>query len=214
MMKQLSFYYKKFRGIFVPVALILVGIILIFAVMIPAFPQVGSLKAKIENENKKLSQYKNTTEVLKGLLDDVLEQQVAVVTKALPSSKEVESIYLALIASTQKSGVTLRTFSVHPGEVFTKGKSTIKTVDAGIPNVSVNATFGNADMKGMLEFSKALLNQFPESKISSAQVNASGASMDILFYHKPLDVNFIASNIIYDLSPSQKKLLESLLQGH
>lgn len=212
MKKDLNFYLQKYKYIGLPLGFIVVGICIIFLLIIPGFLSIGDLTRKIAEENKKLSDYNNSAATLKELSETQLAQQQESTLKALPSAKDIQGIYLALINSSARANIILRGFSVKVGDIFQKtaGK---KDSTNGVPFITVSVLVSKTDLGSLYEFSRQLSTQSPMNSSIKASLSSGEGTMDVNFYYKPINPDSLKSTVIQPLSKDELSSLQSLINS-
>lgn len=211
-MEELTLFYRKHSSVILP-ALFLLGALFIFLqVILPSLTTIGTTRQELSTQQKKLEDYNASIEILKVADAGKLSSDVKVATTALPTSKDVQSLYLALTRSAANANVALTGFSVTIGDVY--GGTALKPeVGVTIPSVTVRAQLAGVDLDSLLQFSNALLSISPLSQITKATISGGSGTVDILFYYKPYDLNKINKDVVRPLTPSQKKILDNLPQN-
>ncbi len=212
-MDNFSTFYKKHTTAIISLVCILGMFFIIFQVTIPGLFYIGQLNQQVGQEKEKLDSYKKSLSILSSLSDTTLSSQVEKVTQALPPSKDLSAIYLALTTSASKVNVGLKGFTVSVGGVYDKNAKKEAATSLS-PSVSVKVQLSNADIRGLTAFSKELLGVFPLSKINSATSSEGGASVDISFFYRPYDLDFINKDTVTTLTSSEEKILQSLPPAH
>lgn len=210
MIKKVLFYVDKYRALGVPIGFILVALFIIFVLIIPGISSIGSLNERITEENKKLADYNASAAVLKSLSEAQLSQQVELATKALPASKDIGQIYLALVSSSAKANIFISGFSVKVGDIFQKDDSKKESI-SGVPYITVNVTVSRADLKSLYDFSQELSKQSPLNNSVKATLSSGEGNVDIEFYYKPYDLTVLKNNIVKPLSKDELTILQNLV---
>lgn len=210
MKKDLKFYLQKYRYVAVPALFVTAGIFIIFLLIIPSFSTIGTLSQKVSAEEKKLTDYKESAAVLGKLDASQLTEQEALAVKALPASKDIQAIYLALTSSAANANIFIRGFSVKVGDIFQKTKDKKSSVN-GVPFITVTVQVSRADAQRLYAFSSALSKQLPLNNRVRANLSAGEGDMDIAFYYKPYDLDFLNGNIVKPLSKEEAAVLQNLL---
>lgn len=208
MEKVQSFYKKHTQAVYS--ALFLIGAVFIFfQIILSNLTAAGDLRGQIDAEQKKINDYKNSETVLGKLDKTVLAHQADLATRALPSSKDIQAIYLSLTQSAASANISVRGFSVKVGDIFQK-RSLEKNSATGVPFVVVNLLVSAADPASLYAFSQALVKHLPLSTIVRASVTSGEGDMDIAFYYKPFDLSYMNRNVVSSLSAEDENVLSSL----
>lgn len=208
-MEKVQLFYKK-NTLAVYAGLFLVFAVFIFLqIVLPVLSVAGDLVSQVSTQQKKLDDYKKSEAVLKKLDTAVLSHQKNITTRALPSSKDIQAIYLALTQSAASANVSVRGFTVKIGDIFKKGRQE-KISTTGVPFVVVTLLVSQTDPASLYDFSQKLSKQVPLSAIVKANVKSGEGEIDIAFYYKPFDLSLINRNVIVPLSVEDQKVLGTL----
>lgn len=208
-MEKIQLFYKK-NTLTVYATLFLIGAVFIFfQIVLPVFSSVRDLRDQVSSQQKKIDDYKKSEAVLKKLDVTTLSHQKDISTRALPASKDIQAIYLALTQSASNSNVSVRGFTVQIGDIFKKGRQE-KISTTGVPFVVVSLLVSQADPASLYVFSQKLSKQSPLSAIVKANVNSTEGEIDIAFYYKPFDLSLINRNVIIPLSAEDQNVLKAL----
>lgn len=208
-MEKVSEYYKNYTGLIYSVLFILGSVLIIFVVIMPSISSIGSLQGELQASQKKLVDYNNSATLLKNFDDKQLSNQMDLVSRALPSSKDIQAIYLALTQSASTANISVRGFTVQVGDVFKKS-SQKQQADSGIPFVKVNVNLSGMNLETLAGFTAALSKQFPLNKVALVNVVQGEVNMDIDFYYKPYDLSLINRSTVSPLLPTEDALLSKL----
>lgn len=209
-MQELIFFYKKYQSIIIPCLFFLGAIFIFIQIIMPTLSAIGAQRQTLKTEEQKLSDYTNSVTVLNSLDDAQVSKNANIAISALPPSKDVQSIYLALTTSATKAGIILTGFSVSLGDVF--GKTSVPQNTTGIPFVVVTVKVEGANIDNIIEFSNELAKVSPLNKVTGANINSGSGDMDIVFYYKPYDLRLINQNVVKPLSESEQLMLNELPQ--
>lgn len=212
MTKKLSYYLQKYNYVGLPLLFVIVGICMIFFLIIPGISSIGLTNGRIAEEGKRLDDYNNTARVLKGINDSQLTDQEQIAVKALPLSKDIQSVYLALLSSSVKADVILRGFSVKVGDIFQKNSNKKDTTN-GIPFITVSIQLSQADLHNLYEFTKNLSGQSPLNNSVRMSLASGESNMDINFYYKPIDPELLKNKTVEPISKEELSLLQTLLNN-
>ncbi|MGE5041616.1 MAG: hypothetical protein ACM3IJ_01800 [Candidatus Levyibacteriota bacterium] len=207
---DLKVYIEKYRYVALPIGFIVIGVLIFFQLIVPSFGSIGELNQKVASESKKLQDYKDSAAVLSRLDDSQLSQQETLAAKALPSSKDIQAIYLAITTSAANANIFVRGFSVKVGDIFQKTASKANSVN-GVPFITVTVQVSQVSASSLYAFSTQLGKQLPLNNRIRATVSAGEGNMDIAFYYKPYDLDALNSNIVNPLSKQEVAVLQNLL---
>lgn len=211
-MEKLTIFYKKNTSTIYAFLFLIAAIFIVFQVILTALPFVGSVRNEVSTEQDKIAEYSRSIEILQGVNEIDLSAQADKAVKALPPSKDVQAIYLALTQAASNAHVVIKGFSVKVGDVFqngSKGKDTI----TGVPFILANVTFSGISTASLNAFSEELSRQSPLSSIVRASITSGDADIDIAFYYKAFDLGAINRGVLSSLSISDKQIIDNLSNG-
>lgn len=213
-MEGINIFYKKHSSLLLSL-LFLTGVaFIIIRVIIPQSQSILSLNAQLKQERQKLADYQKSNETLNLVSDVTLDTDFKEVTSALPPSKDISSIYIAITNSASFANVSLTGFSARLGNIFQKKVAPATAPAApGIPYVVVTLQLSNVDEKALNTFSEALLKQLPLSKIVLISMNSGSADLTVNFFYKPYDLYSLNKNVITPISAKQQEVVNSLPQA-
>lgn len=199
--------YESVKPYFISILMITVSVVLIFIAIIPQF---GSLLQTISQRNEaevKLGIVKNNLTILKNTNDSVLTSQVGIALKALPSSKDFESVLNTISNSAASSGVSLSSYEFRVGDL-----SKLESASGQFPSLSVSVVLNDGAV-GSSRFLTKLASSLPLSEVKSIDVNGSFSNITMLFYYKSLPSLKVNHDLpIKVLSAKQKQTLDQLTQ--
>lgn len=179
-LKSLKFILKKNKPYLFSSIIILICIILFLQFIIPQFGALLTAKEEGKEASLKLATLKENLNVLTNINEDSLDQQLKILTLALPSGKDFDGILNSISFASQTTGVVLGAFSLQIGDLADS-----KTNDK-FPVVSLTVPI-EGDQKAVGNFIETISKSVPLSKISSIKVGDRTSIVDISFYYKPLD---------------------------
>lgn len=201
-------FFQKYKDILIPLILIVCAVFIIFQAVMPSLGSITELNRELRSEEKKLIDYKNSENVLASLNEQELLSRFETATSALPNTKDIQAIFLALNSAASESDLVLSGFSVQAGEVFEKNAKN-KNIQ-GTPAVTVSIELSGVNENSILLFIKNLGGNFPLSKVTKMDLVNGAAELDIEFFYKPYDLNRINANVVLPLTEDEKKTLDNL----
>lgn len=178
--------YKHYKEFFLPVGVIVVSILLFFFAVIPAVQNYFNQQALAKDEAQKLLILKNNLNTLSGLDDTQLNQNITVLSSALPSTKDFAGVINAINADAALTGVSVGDFEFQVGNLTSTNDQGIGPYPTLQLAVSINGSV-NSILQYMNEFAKTV----PIAEVTSIKTNSNFANITILFYFKP----FLSSNL-------------------
>lgn len=200
---------QKYKSIIIPLVFIVASIFIISQVTLPTIATSTDLRAEIANKEKKLTDYKNSLTILSAINNtEDLNKDFKLVSVALPVSKNLQEIFLAINSAAGESNVALSGFLLQAGEVFDKNKKAKS--QAGSPVVSVKAELVNLNENSLISFIEKLNSNFPLSKITKIDLTRGRTGIDIDFYYEAYDLNKINSNEVFAITSQEREILKKL----
>ncbi|HMS23009.1 MAG TPA: hypothetical protein PKA38_04590 [Candidatus Levybacteria bacterium] len=210
-MEDFTLFYNRHKSLVLASLFLLGSFFILLQVTIPQIGAVIEAQSVLQAEQDKLLSYKTSVATIGQIPESQVENDFVTTTNALPSTKSVQSMYLALTASASNAQVSINGFTVKVGGVFKKGVPE-SVAATGVPYVTVNLSLAGLDRNGVQAFAKELLNEAPLSKIVKIRMNQGLADVDVVFYYKPFDLNLLQSDIVVPFTASENKLIQELPQ--
>lgn len=210
-MEDFTLFYNRHKSLVLASLFLLGSFFILLQVTIPQIGAVIEAQSVLQAEQDKLLSYKTSVATIGQIPESQVENDFVTTTNALPSTKSVQSMYLALTASASNAQVSINGFTVKVGGVFKKGVPE-SVAATGVPYVTVNLSLAGLDRNGVQAFAKELLNEAPLSKIVKIRMNQGLADVDVVFYYKPFDLNLLQSDIVVPFTASESKLIQELPQ--
>ncbi len=210
-MEDFTLFYNRHKSLVLASLFLLGSFFILLQVTIPQIGAVIEAQSVLQAEQDKLLSYKTSVATIGQIPESQVESDFVTTTNALPSTKSVQSMYLALTASASNAQVSINGFTVKVGGVFKKGVPE-SVAATGVPYVTVNLSLAGLDRNGVQAFAKELLNEAPLSKIVKIRMNQGLADVDVVFYYKPFDLNLLQSDIVVPFTASESKLIQELPQ--
>lgn len=200
--------FRKYKDILLPIVFLLASVFIFLQIALPNITTITSLREEVAVQQEKLNEFQNSYDTLTSLDETKLDQNITTATQALPATKNIDKIYLAITASAADSGVEVSGYSVQVGDVYQKGAN--RTGGATPQTVTVSVSVANVDAVTLEAFTKALLTQFPMSRISRVGVVSTEGDINIGFYFIPYNLALINTEIITPLSPAETQTLSAI----
>jgi hypothetical protein len=211
-MEDFIFFYNRHRSLVLAALFLLGSLFILLQVTIPQIGAVIEAQSTLRVEQEKLASYKTSVATVGQVSESQVESDFMTTTNALPSTKSVQNMYLALTASASNAQVSINGFTVKVGGVFKKGAAE-EVSAAGVPFVTVNLSLAGLDRNGVQAFAKELLDETPLSKIVKIRMNQGLADVDVIFYYKPYDLNMLQSDVVVPFTAAEDKLIQELPQA-
>lgn len=171
-----SVYYEH-KEYLVPAISITVSAILLLVFLIP---QVTSLSAKYKEKNTemtKLTELKQTTNLASTADLNKLDSDLSIASRALPASKDFETILNGLSTAATNSNVAIIGYQFQDVG-FSVGS--VQKFPALLFQIDVRAKPSE-----VIDFINKLYSSFPLSEVSSITDSKENASISVVFYYKP-----------------------------
>lgn len=166
-------------------------IVLIFGIIVP---QIQGIAREIEKHNLKSEEVQKlqaSLQAMNAVSNDRLQSDVELLTDALPTNKEVVSLFSSIIALASESNVQVRGFTIQVGEIYATGESTNTTdsrSETGFPSMNVLLSLSSASQRQVVPFTQALYKNFPIAKVNAVAAQDGSSSLEISFYYRPYNI--------------------------
>lgn len=186
--------------------IVLASLFLIVKVVIPQVGNWFSLNAEVESEKTTITQLQANKTVLATASDPVLDEQVGVVSSALPSQKDFTGVLNAVNAASANSGITLDDYSFQVGNLSTKSAQLSQGTSILLKLLL------KGDIDHVQNFIKEIQEKVPLSEVVSTNFSLDGSALEILFYYKltPPQTTVSYTNPLPSLSGEKATLLDTL----
>lgn len=182
----LTVLYKHYKEFLLPVGIIIISILLFFFFVIPGIQNYFAQQDLAKAEEQKLQVLKNNLNTLSSLNDSQLNQNLGVLSAALPSGKDFAGVINAINTDAALTGVSVGDFEFQVGDL-----SQNPTGGGGaFPTLQLNVSL-NGDPVAILKYLSELSRTVPISEVTSIKTSGNFANLTLLFYFKP----FISSNL-------------------
>ena len=106
-MKDLNKYYQKYHVMLVPAVLLVASVIIVVFVVIPQISSISTTSATLSQKRDQVAQLTTSLTTIQNANDDQVNDNLAIVTTALPTTKDVLLIFNALTNAAADSGAHL-----------------------------------------------------------------------------------------------------------
>jgi hypothetical protein len=188
---QVVFGKKISSQILIAVALGILTIVLILGIILP---QVQGITVEIEKNSNKTNEVRElqaSLSALNAVSPERLKSDVEVLTTALPTNKEVISVFSSIISLATQAGVQVRGFTIQVGEVYdTKEGEDTEDLSSktSFPSMNVILSLTSSNQRQVITFTEELYKSFPIAKINSVASQEGSSSLEISFYYRPYDL--------------------------
>ncbi len=209
-------FYVKYRLFLLPAGIVVASFLILLQVVIPQFSFITELNNKMNEKSEELATLRSSLSALKGTPDAKLTSDYALSLSALPESKNMLSIFMALTTIASKSDVRVSDFSLKIGEVYEDGKKKeekpVPQKNAlGVPTLTVVAQVEADNPSSILAFSNNLYQVFPLAEIDTFSLTQGNGVFEINFFYKPFDLKQIArEELLTPMATKDQQLLQEL----
>lgn len=178
-LKLFKFILNKNKPYVLPVVIMLISIMLFFQFVIPQFKAMLVVQKQAKESLLKLETLKANLDILVNIDDKVLDSQLQALSLALPLNKDFIGILNSIFLTSQKTGVSLGSFSLRIGDVSkAENGDNLPSIKLSLPVDANIATINN--------FTQTINKTVPLSEIYSIKVANSSSTVNLSFYYKPL----------------------------
>ncbi|MEK7559182.1 MAG: hypothetical protein AAB521_02645 [Patescibacteria group bacterium] len=174
----LNILYKKYKEHIIYLGIIAVCLLIFVFFTIPKISEVSVIGQERKAEEEKLKVLKNNSNILQNTDDSVLDEDLGVVSNALPEGKDFEGILNAISLASSKSGASLKDYDFGVGAL-----SDSETSEAGYPNIKLTLEV-DASQAQVVSLLKYLSETVPLSQITGIKKSSGSTSIDMVFYYK------------------------------
>lgn len=179
-LKALKFILIKNKSYILPVVVILISVLLFFQFVIPQFGVLFTTINQAKESSLKLQVLKENLNLLNNVNEQALDSQFQVLNSALPLDKDFIGILNSIYLSSQRTGVSLGSFSFKVGDLSkSENGDSLPVVKLSIPI--------NASIAGINSFVQTLNMTLPLSEVYAIKVGGISSTIDLSFYYKPFD---------------------------
>lgn len=200
---SLRFIYKRNKPFIISWAIILTCILIFFQFIIPQYKALLSVKQAIKDESSKLDTLKKNLNMLVNTNENSLNSQLGVLNQALPVEKDFDGILSSIYYASQKTDVSLGTFSLKIGEL-----SNVLSGDK-FPTISLSLPINGGGI-AVGRFVEIISNTFPLSEVSLVKIGDKTSNVNLSFYYKPLDSKGTIEASINPISQKGLSLIDKL----
>jgi hypothetical protein len=198
----LKLLYTRYKSYLIPIGAILICVFLFIYIISPQMQNIQDLQNQEKLEAKKLDILKSNLDLLYSLDSQTLDNQLKLVSKALPAEKDFIGVINGLSIVSSKSNTTLGDYGFSVGEIG-KSPTTVK----GVPKLEFTLTV-NGSLNNLINFLKELKKTAPLSEIKTISLTNSSTTLSMIFYYKPLPPVVIRDDVA--LKPLSTTALETI----
>ena len=178
-LKSLKFIFERNKPYILPSIIIVICIALFLQFVIPQFKILSLAQEEARLASLKLQILKENLNVLTNTDEKSLDSRLKILNLALPLNKDFGGILNSIYYASQKTGVSLGSFSLQIGELA----DTKKSVD--FPSISLTIPI-SANAPAVNSFVEVLSKTVPISEVTIIKIRNVSSSIKLSFYYKPL----------------------------
>ena len=178
-LKSLKFIFERNKPYILPSIIIVICIALFLQFVIPQFRILSLAQEEARLASLKLQILKENLNVLTNTDEKSLDSRLKILNLALPLNKDFGGILNSIYYASQKTGVSLGSFSLQIGELA----DTKKSVD--FPSISLTIPI-SANAPAVNSFVEVLSKTAPISEVTVIKIRNVASSIKLSFYYKPL----------------------------
>jgi hypothetical protein len=202
--KSLNYILVRSKPYAIPVVIILVSIILFFQFVIPQFHSLLAARKEAQDSVVKLGILKKNLAMLANIDDGNLNSQVNTVKLVLPSDKDFIGVLNSIYFASQRTGVSLGSFSITVGDISNSANS------SSAPDIKLSIPV-NGGITEINNFVETISKLAPLSEIYSIKTGGVSSVVNLSFYYKPLEAsNYSPDILISPISQTGLDLISEL----
>lgn len=209
-----SFYYKKYKTHVIPLVLFVLGIFIVLRVAVPQFSAVQEIQHKIGAGEEKLKKLKATFSLIQNEPQEKISSDLSVVKRALPTSKEIITIYLAMSGAAAKTNVAIKGFALKVGDIYQKagkGQKTASSESRGSNSIAVELSIASPNPRNTFEFASLLYKTLPITEVKKIEGTGGDVKLNLSFFYKAPDLSALAATeYVEPLTFSQERTLKDM----
>jgi hypothetical protein len=186
--------------------IILASFFLLVKVVVPQVENWFSINAEVTEEQTTISQLRANKSALVTADDSLLNQDVAVVSSALPFQKDFTGVLNAVNAASANAGVVLDDYSFQVGNLSTKSAQLSQGTSL---TLKLSLKGGIEEIQG---FIKEIQQKLPLAEVVSTSYSENGSALEVLFFYKltPKQTQVSYTNPLPILTGDKETLLNTL----
>jgi hypothetical protein len=214
--KGFRFWYYRFRdseyySLTIIGVAILVCIYLIFNIIIPEVTHWFSIQDEVTATRSRISVLQQNINFVTNLDKNTLNNQLQIVSHALPPQKNFGAIVNTISNSAANSGVALNDYAFQVGDLSgstTGPRSGIQ--QNGLPVIDITIVV-NGNLNDVKKFIQSIERSLPIAQVTTINGTGENVSLKIQFYQKPFPkVTFTGDTPLEGLSPKKVELLQTI----
>jgi len=203
-LKSLKFIFNKNKSYIVPIVIILVSIMLFLQFVIPQFGALLTARREAKDVSTKLETLKANLDILTNINEETLDSQLKILNLALPLDKDFIGMLNSIYLTSQKTGVSLGSFSFKIGDLAqSENGDSFPVVKLSVPI--------NSGVTAINSFVETISKTVPLSEIYLIKVGNISSAVSLSFYYKPLNISSYSQDVpISSISQKGLRLISQL----
>lgn len=178
-LKSLKFIFERNKLYIFPIIIVMICVALFLQFIIPQFKILFAAQEEVKQASLKLQTLKENLNLLANTNEKSLDESLNILNLALPLNKDFSAILNSIYYASQKTGVSLGSFSLQIGDLaVTQKNDEFPSISLSIP-VNANASAVNS-------FVETLSKTVPLSEVTIIKIKNIASSIKLSFYYKPL----------------------------
>ncbi|HUQ85412.1 MAG TPA: hypothetical protein VM077_03755 [Candidatus Limnocylindrales bacterium] len=212
---DLRYLYFRFKdsslySISIILATITICFMLIASIIIPLANNYFSLRSEVIAKREQIRVVNENIEFMKNLNKDELEDQLAIVTSAVPAQKDFGGIIDALSDSSAKSGASVNDYKFVIGEIASGSARKVGEKKTVSQTIDMTISLEGNTLK-VRNFLKELSEKSPLVEVFEIDGSSEYTLVKLKFHYKPYPVITIkADEAIAAVSPKKREVIEKL----
>lgn len=197
--------YEENKGNLFSMVVIFISTLLVIFFVLPQVSGYFQKQELIKEEQEKLGNLSDSLSAIVQTDDAVLDQNLEIVSRALPANKDFAAILNAISVAAQGSGVSLGDFEFQIGDISSTPPS-----PAGTPSINISLNV-SGDTFSITDFLRELSETTPVSEVSAVKSSGDFSTIEVVFYYKPFPPPGATDpEKIRAVSPSSQKIIDDI----
>ena len=214
--KGFRYWYYRFRdseyyGMSVIAFTLFVCFMLIFKIIIPEINQWFSIRDEVIATRQRIATLQQNISFINNLDKNTLNDQLTIVSHALPPEKNFGYVLNALSAAAANSGVSFGDYAFQVGSVSLKGGTKNGDIQQhGLSIVQLTIVV-NGNLNSIKHFIESVETKLPISEVTTVNGSGNSVSLRMQFYQKQFpNVSYSGDQPLQGLSTKNTQLLQNL----
>jgi len=191
--------YKKY----LPTLLFILGVVLLLITIFSQGPRLFSLLSEYEDLARQTDEKRLKLNSVRQISGQQIEDQLDLVSTALPSEKNATLIYSGITSVAAKHAVEVKNFSIDVGDVFISND----TGDTSVQELVVQLDVVSPSYINTRLFITDLYRSLPISEIENVRLVEGEGQMSLIFFYKREEATPQVSSAI---SATQQDILDEI----